>query len=387
TWLPDAMAGPTPISALIHSATMVAAGIYVVARLYPVFGVHAAPLVVLGVVAAITMLLGALAALGQDDLKRVLAWSTVSQIAYMSGALAVGAPVAAVFHLLTHAAFKALLFLAAGCVLNASGEVLMSCMGGLRRRLPVTFATMTCGLAALVGVPPTSGFFSKDAVLAGAWEAARGHGGGPAWVGRLVLVAGLLTVALTAVYATRLWLRIFFGRASGPAAGRHAWVVREPCWIMTVPLIVLAVPTVLLGFAGLRSGWLPAWLDTPGVPVHPTWGVGLVALGLSAAGVTGVVLRWRRAPGADPVPAIPVLTRAFYLDEVQDAVIVRPYRLLARIVTAADSGLVDGVAEGTGAGAGALSRKLSRLQSGNVQFYATGVLAAAVLLAVAAVLL
>ncbi|PZS25426.1 MAG: NADH-quinone oxidoreductase subunit L [Pseudonocardiales bacterium] len=399
TWLPDAMAGPTPISALIHAATMVAAGIYVVARLYPVFRLHTVALAVLGVVAAITMLLGALAALGQDDLKRVLAWSTVSQIAYMSGALAVGAPVAATFHLLTHAAFKALLFLAAGCVLNATGEVLMSSMGGLRRRLPITFWTMTCGLAALVGLPPTSGFFSKDAVLGGAWEAARGHGGGPAWVGWLVGVAGLLTVGLTAAYATRLWLRTFFGPAHEPAAAHetgHAhgpghvhgpWVVREPCWIMTVPLIVLAVPTVLLGFAGLRSSWLPARLDAPGVAVHPTLGIALVSLALSAGGIAWVVLAWRRAPGTDPVPALPVLTRAFYLDDVQDAVIVRPYRLLARIVSAADAGLVDGAVEGSGAGAGMLSRRLSRLQTGNVQFYATGVLAAAVLLAVAAVLL
>ncbi len=381
TWLPDAMAGPTPISALIHAATMVAAGIYVVARLYPVFGVHVAPLAVLGVIAAITMLLGALAALGQDDLKRVLAWSTVSQIAYMSGALAVGAPLAAIFHLLTHAAFKALLFLAAGCVLHATGQVLMSKMGGLRGRLPLTFWTMTCGLAALVGLPPTSGFFSKDAVLGGAWEAARGDGGGPAWVGWLVLVAGLLTVAVTASYATRLWLRTFFGADRGPSDAH------EPGWLMTGPLIVLTVPTVLLSFAGLRSGWLPAWLDAPGVQVHPTLGVAIVSVLLTAGGIGWVVAAWRRAPAADPVPALPVLARAFYLDDLQDAVIVRPYRLLARIVSAADAGLVDGAVEGSGTGARRLSRRLSRLQTGNVQFYATGVLAAAVLLAVAAVLL
>ncbi len=387
TWLPDAMAGPTPISALIHAATMVVAGIYVVARLYPAFRVDAVPLAVLGVVAAITMLLGALAALGQDDLKRVLAWSTVSQIAYLSGALAVGAPVAAIFHLLTHAAFKALLFLAAGCVLHATGEVLMSRMGGLRRRLPLTFWTMTLGLAALVGLPPAAGFFSKDAVLGGAYEAARGHGGGPAWVGWLVLVAGLLTVVLTAAYATRLWLRTFFGPVAEPAPGQQRWTVREPCWIMTGPLVVLAAPTVLLGFAGLRPQWLPAWLGEPGVSVRPVAGMALVSLGLSAAGIAWVVLTWRRAPAADPVPAVPLLARAFYLDDVQDLLVVRPYRLLARIVTAADSGLVDGAVEGTGAGAGVLSGRLSRLQSGNVQAYATGVLAAAVVLALAAVLL
>jgi NADH-quinone oxidoreductase subunit L len=381
TWLPDAMAGPTPISALIHAATMVAAGIYVVARLYPAFRVDSAPLAVLGVVAAITMLLGGLAALAEDDLKRVLAWSTVSQIAYMSGALAVGAPVAAVFHLLTHAAFKALLFLAAGCVLHATGEVLMSRMGGLRRTLPLTYVTMTCGLAALVGLPPASGFFSKDAVLSGAYEAARGRTGGPAWVGWLVLVAGLGTVALTAAYATRLWLRTFFGPARGPRAAH------EPSWLMRGPLVVLAVPTVVLGFAGLRPEWLPAWLGAPGAAVSPVLLLAVLALALAGAGAAWVVLAWRRAPEADPVAAPAVLARALSLDAAQDALVVWPYRLLARAVTALDAGLVDGAVEGSGAGAGVLSRRLSRLQNGNVQAYATGVLATAVLLALAAVFL
>jgi NADH-quinone oxidoreductase subunit L len=156
TWLPDAMAGPTPISALIHAATMVAAGVYVVARLYPVF--TPATLTVLGVMASITMLLGALAALAQDDIKRVLAWSTVSQLGYMTGGLAVHGPDASLFHLLSHAAFKALLFLAAGAVIHAVGTNLMSGMGGLRRSMPVTFAVMTIGLGALAGIPPLAGF-------------------------------------------------------------------------------------------------------------------------------------------------------------------------------------------------------------------------------------
>src|SRR5690606_11529315 len=164
TWLPDAMAGPTPISALIHAATMVAAGIYVVARLYPLFLASATAMAVLAVVAAVTMLLGALAATAQDDIKRVLAWSTVSQIAYMAGALSIGASAAALFHLLTHAAFKALLFLAAGSVIHAVGTNLMSRMGGLRRSMPVTFWSMTIGLGALIGVPPLAGFWSKEEI-------------------------------------------------------------------------------------------------------------------------------------------------------------------------------------------------------------------------------
>lgn len=185
TWLPDAMAGPTPISALIHAATMVAAGVYAVTRLYPLFEAAPVALTVLGVLASITLLLGALAATAQDDIKRVLAWSTVSQIGYMTGALAVGAPGAALFHLLTHAAFKALLFLAAGAVIHAVGTTLMSRMGGLRRGMPVTFWCTVVGLGALAGLPPLAGFWSKDGVLAAAQAAALDGEGPtpPGWAG------------------------------------------------------------------------------------------------------------------------------------------------------------------------------------------------------------
>ncbi|EEP71812.1 proton-translocating NADH-quinone oxidoreductase, chain L [Micromonospora sp. ATCC 39149] len=207
TWLPDAMAGPTPVSALIHAATMVAAGVYAVARLYPLFERAPAALAVLGVLASVTLLLGALAATAQDDLKRVLAWSTVSQLGYMTGALAVGSPSAALFHLLTHAAFKALLFLAAGAVIHAVGTTLMSRMGGLRSAMPVTFWCTAVGLGALAGVPPLAGFWSKDGVLAAAQAAALDSAGpAPAWVGWLVWLAGLAGVAVTAWYATRLLL-------------------------------------------------------------------------------------------------------------------------------------------------------------------------------------
>jgi NADH:ubiquinone oxidoreductase subunit 5 (subunit L)/multisubunit Na+/H+ antiporter MnhA subunit len=170
TWLPDAMAGPTPISALIHAATMVAAGIFLVARLFPAFAAARPTLDVLAVLAALGMLGAALAALAQDDLKRVLAYSTVSQLAYMAGGLAAGSDTAAIFHLITHGAFKALLFLCAGVVIHHVGSNLMSRMGGLRRELPITFAATTVGFAALIGLPPFSGFFSKDAVLVWPWR-------------------------------------------------------------------------------------------------------------------------------------------------------------------------------------------------------------------------
>ncbi len=184
------MAGPTPISALIHAATMVAAGIYLVVRLYDVFLAAPVTLAVMAVIAAVSMLGAALAALAQDDIKRVLAYSTVSQLAYMLGGLAVGSAAAAGFHLLTHAAFKALLFLAAGSVIHAVGTNLMPDMGGLRRLMPVTFATATVGLAALAGVPPFAGFFSKEAVLGAAEEAALHEGPVAAWAGWLVARRG-----------------------------------------------------------------------------------------------------------------------------------------------------------------------------------------------------
>jgi NADH-quinone oxidoreductase subunit L len=395
TWLPDAMAGPTPISALIHAATMVAAGMYVVFRLYPVFSTGTGLLTVLGVVAAVTMLLGALAATAAEDIKRVLAWSTVSQLAYMAGALAVGATAAALFHLLTHAAFKALLFLAAGSVIHAVGSNLMSAMGGLRRGMPVTFWSMTIGLGALVGLPPLAGFWSKDAILHAA-------SGGAGAVASLVFAAGLATVVVTAWYATRMWLRTFFGpAASGPG--------HEPPPLMAWPVVALAVPSALLGFVAFADTWVP-WLSTPdpagwsgeyaaGAPaaapvladqelVH-VGGFLVVPLAAVAVGVVLAWLAWRRDPSADPArylgPARTVFARGFYLDEVQDAVVVRPVRALARAVRAGDEGLVDGAVEGAGRGTGSLGGLLARAHRAGLPRAATAVLAGAVLLGLAAV--
>ncbi len=261
TWLPDAMAGPTPISALIHAATMVAAGVYAVTRLWSLFEATPTALVVLGIMASVTLLLGALAATAQDDIKRVLAWSTVSQIGYMTGALAVGSPPAALFHLLTHAAFKALLFLAAGAVIHAVGTTLMSRMGGLRSSMPVTFWCTLIGLGALAGVPPLSGFWSKEGVLAAAEQTAlHGDGPAPAWLGWLVWLAALVGVAVTAWYATRLLLRTFFGATRTPLPQPH-----DPPAVLRWPVLALAVPAALLGLAGF-PGWFSRHLQA-GPPV------------------------------------------------------------------------------------------------------------------------
>ncbi len=387
TWLPDAMAGPTPISALIHAATMVAAGVYVVARLFGVFLAAPRALATLGVLAAVTMLLGALAATAQDDIKRVLAWSTVSQLGYMTGALAVGSPPAALFHLLSHAAFKALLFLAAGAVIHAVGTNSMTSMGGLRRGMPVTFATMTIGLAALVGLPPLAGFWSKDNVLAVAAQAGFGHAGpAPAWVGSLVYFAGLATVAITAWYATRLWLRTFFGQPRGLAATQP----HEPPWAMRGPLLALAVPSALLGFAAPSRGFGRALGAADGSVLGFGWET-LLVFAFLALGVAGAVVVWRRDSFADPAEALgaarPVFAEAFYLDVAQEALVVAPMAALSRLARRADESAVDGAVEATGRGTSGLGGLLSRAHRAGLPRAATAVLAGAVLLGVLAALI
>ncbi|WP_327029619.1 NADH-quinone oxidoreductase subunit L [Micromonospora sp. NBC_01740] len=392
TWLPDAMAGPTPISALIHAATMVAAGVYAVTRLYPLFEVTPTALAVLGVMASVTLLLGAFAATAQDDLKRVLAWSTVSQIGYMTGALAVGSTPAALFHLLTHAAFKALLFLAAGAVIHAVGTTLMSRMGGLRRSMPVTFWCTVIGLGALAGVPPLSGFWSKDGVLTVAQDAAlHGTGPAPAWVGWLVWLAGLVGVAVTAWYATRLLLRTFFGETRMPLAHPH-----DPPAVMRWPVLLLAVPAALLGLAGFDWAFARRLLLTPtaSAPEHLLIHVGpelLLPLALLVVGAGLAWLRWRRDPAADPATALgplrPVFAAAFRLDDVQRALVVRPAKALARATRTADEVVVDGAVEGSGRAALGLGGGLASLHRAALPRAAAGVLAGALLIGLAAVVI
>ncbi|MER6301943.1 NADH-quinone oxidoreductase subunit L [Kitasatospora sp. NPDC001539] len=343
TWLPDAMAGPTPVSALIHAATMVAAGIYLVARLLPVFLLSGAALVVLAVMAAVTMIGSALCALAQDDLKRVLAYSTVGQLGYMAGALASGDREASVFHLVSHGAFKALLFLAAGVVIHAAHTNSLSAMSripGLRKRVPDAYWTMGIALVALAGLPPFSGFFSKEAVLTAAEHAAKGealtNGLGPASAvpeaaGWIVLISAGLTALLTGAYATRLFLVAFHSPAGAataapevlPAADRATVVAdheadapyspeldeADPATAeppaMRWPLWVLAVPTMGFGVAGLRSDWLPALLD--GGSLRPTGVTAVTGTGLAVVGVLAAYGAWRsttaRAAAGRPAPA------------------------------------------------------------------------------------
>ena len=412
-WLPDAMAGPTPVSALIHAATMVAAGIYVVARLHPAFLAAPATLAVLGVLAAVTMLGAALAALAEDDLKRVLAWSTVSQLAYMAGALAVGGRAPALFHLLSHAAFKALLFLAAGAVITAAGTGALAALGGLRRRMPVTFVTMTLGLAALAGVPPLAGFVSKESLLGAAEEAALHAGPVASWVGWVVLVTGLVTVAVTAAYATRLWLLTFLGARRGEAPGAEA----PPA--MRWPLVVLAVPTVAFGLLGLPASLLPAWLaaapaSLPEDPLRPGevgsdepvagsleraaeipagfvpgLGTAIPSVLLLCLGALAGYALWRRdrVRAALPAPVRAAAGAADALDAAYAALVVRPVAVLARLADRSDRDVVHAYVRGSGTGARLLGGALRYSQAGNVQAYLTALLAGVVVLAVGAAVL
>ncbi|WP_418958529.1 NADH-quinone oxidoreductase subunit L [Streptomyces tritici] len=423
TWLPDAMAGPTPVSALIHAATMVAAGVYFVARLLPVFAASGAAMTVLAVMAAVTMVGSALAALAQDDIKRVLAYSTIGQLGYMAGALAVGDRGAAVFHLLSHGAFKALLFLAAGVVIHAAGTnslAAMSRMDGLARRVPDAYWTMTVALLALAAIPPFAGFFSKEAVLVAAEHTALGDRSvAPAGAGWIVLIAALLTALGTAAYAMRLWLLAFHGR--GAEAPRHG---RQPAAMNTV-LWVLAVPS--LGF-GLTAAYLDDWFD--GNALTPTVTTAVLGTGVALVGAVITYAVWRTLRTHPPVraeaPATPTVAHpdaeageveaealclphpaedpadpgrlllgplhrhaadGFHLDAVYDRLFVRPVVAAASLVRFLDREVVDTYVNGAGSGTKGLGWLVRKAQTGNVQTYLSVLLAGSVVLAVAAVVL
>ncbi|MEU1872047.1 MULTISPECIES: NADH-quinone oxidoreductase subunit L [unclassified Streptomyces] len=427
TWLPDAMAGPTPVSALIHAATMVAAGVYFVARLLPLFEASRAAMVVLAVMAAVTMVGSALAALAQDDIKRVLAYSTIGQLGYMTGALATGDRGAAVFHLLTHGAFKALLFLAAGVIIHAAGTnslAAMSRMRGLRDRVPDAYWTMTVALLALAAIPPFSGFFSKESVLGAAEHVATGHTEhAPGAAGWTVLVAGLITALLTAAYATRLWLLAFRGRgAEAPDHGRQPVVMNAVLW-------VLAVPSLALG--GLAFRLLPDWFD--GHDLTPTLTTSVLGTGVALVGGIVTYAAWRHTsalaartplgavaahPEGDAAlveaeaiaahrPAYGDLASApdpsdpgrlllgpvhrhaavgFHLDAVYTTLFVRPVRAGASLVRFLDREVVDTYVRAAGGLPRLLGAAVRRAQTGNVQTYVSALLAGTVVLAVAAVL-
>ncbi|HKQ40376.1 MAG TPA: NADH-quinone oxidoreductase subunit L [Verrucomicrobiae bacterium] len=370
-WLPDAMEGPTPVSALIHAATMVAAGVYMLCRVSFIFTAQAHD--VIAWIGGFTALLAALIAVQQNDIKRILAYSTLSQLGYMVLAVAIS-PTAAMFHLATHAFFKALLFLGAGSVIYAlHHEQNIWKMGGLKRRMPITYWTFLIGTLALCGVPPFSGFFSKDAILA----AAAHHG-----------VALFLITALVAVLTTFYMFRLFFVAFAGPAQAEHA---HESPKVMTWPLILLAIPSILAGIWGIdqmlggffnqtdhASGFMARLLAPFGhSPLAASASLLAVVVGFSLAYTT-----YRRAT-SDPIAEhLGIVSRAmrkkFYFDEIYDFLIRATHETLARLADFLDRALIEGFAvRGVYGTTDVLGRALRLLQTGNIQTYtflfATGV--------------
>ncbi len=332
TWLPDAMPGPTPITALIHAATMVAAGVFLLARLLPVYATSDVAMTTLAVVAAVTMLTAAVFALVQSDLKRALAWSTVSQLAIMFAAVAVANGTAAIDHLVSHGVFKALLFLGCGVAMHAVGSSALADMGGLRTAIPATFWTMTIGFLALAGVGPTVGFFTKDEVL----EAVEGT---PA-----LFVAVLLTSILTAAYATRLWALTFLGAAQE----KH----KTP-WVMWLPLVLLAVAVFALSI---------------GKPFHLD--VGALS---TAAAVVGIGLGWRLRTRTFDSGAGRVLTSELGYDRIFSRFIPAIAVMKARAVVWADDAVIDSYPRGSAHVASGAGWLADRLQSAKAQLYATAI--------------
>ena len=378
TWLPDAMEGPTPVSALIHAATMVTAGVYLICRTHPVF--EAAPDVqhLAALLGLATLLVAGVVALVQWDIKRVIAYSTMSQIGYMFVGAGIGAYGFAMFHLVTHAFFKALLFLAAGIVIHhLSGEQDIRRMGGLRTSMPFTHLTFLIGTLALVGIPPLAGFWSKDAILASALA----EGGALGWI---LYAGGLLGALLTGMYSLRLYFAVFHGaRAEHDehAAEAHEHTGEGPR-SMTVPVGVLAAGSAVAGLLLIPGVWHPFedWLEHAVEPlVHPSvgeeWLTSAIAVGL---GGLGILLAWRAfARGRELVPDGGVRTtleHKLWFDEVYDALFSRPAQALAvqlrdRFETPVVQGGLDEVAEGTLRGAAITSS----VQSGLLRTYALAI--------------
>jgi NADH-quinone oxidoreductase subunit L len=415
TWLPDAMAGPTPVSALIHAATMVTAGVFLIARLYPVFSVSPQAKATIAIIGAITLFSAGLLAVVQDDIKKVLAYSTVSQLGYMVAALAFSYT-AGIFHLFTHGFFKALLFLGAGSLIHSAHSNNMSDMGGLRRAMPTTWWTFLIGSLALMAVPVFAGFWSKDEILV----AAAGAGGYTGWV---VFALGALGGLVTAFYMTRaLWL-IFAGDFRG-----HGHPHESPR-TMTGPLVALAVPAALIGFInlpfpGVHTIGFAAWTSfSPQYfvdhPIEFNLIIALIATLLAAAGIGIGTLLYRRVPERDPMLrmglATTVLQNKYYLDDLYEGVVVPTFRdrlaaasywlndnVIDRAVYLTGAGMsrlgkstydvdqkgIDGAVNGIGGGMRWFGGVMKTAQSGNVQLYAgamfVGVVVLGILFATAA---
>lgn len=342
-WLPDAMQGPTPVSALIHAATMVAAGVYLVARMYPVFHADPTALTVVAYVGAFTAVFAATMGIVMNDIKQVLAYSTISQLGYMMMALGVGGYTAGMFHLMTHAYFKANLFLGSGSVIHGTGTQDMREMGGLAKKMPYTFWTFIIATAALAGLPFTAGFFSKDEILLTAyhWE----HG-------KLIFYAGVIGAFLTAFYMTRLVVMTFFGRPRNHEVHAH-----ESSKVMTVPLMILAALSILAGYVGTPWKNLFGHYVTFGHGGHHEFSLAIAAIGTLAA-VAGIgfasIIWWKPVLRVSSLaPALgwvhTLVANKYYMDDMYDIVVIRPLMLTTRAMYAFDRWVIDYlIVNGTG---------------------------------------
>ena len=413
-WLPDAMEGPTPVSALIHAATMVAAGVFLVARFYPVFVNSADAMIVVALAGAFTAIMAASMALVMNDIKRVMAYSTISQLGYMMAALGLGLYAAAIFHLATHAAFKALLFMGAGSVNHATGTFDMRYMGGLRRTMPITYILVLVAGLSLVGIIPLAGFWSKDEILTGAWNNLVSADG--TWVGRATFSALLAGVIVTAFYTIRLIVLTFHGEFRGgverelmeksqaaPAgASGHGGVhLQESPFLMVLPMVALGVAAVVLGYLAN-----PQWIDQLGIPKHWisgfltdglasdlggfaghletqefSWWMTLVSTGaaLSGIGLALVVYLRKKGQGTDPLervkPVHTLLSQKYYIDTLYEDVLVRKgfFRVIAGTLDWIDRNLVDGIVDLIGWFFRSIGTAIGKFQTGQVQAYATGI--------------
>ena len=391
-WLPDAMEGPTPVSALIHAATMVTAGVYMIARSWPLFALAPTALTWVAVIGAATAFLAATIALTQTDLKRILAYSTISQLGYMFLGVGVGAYASGIFHLTTHAFFKALLFLGAGSVMHAlHGELDIRRMGGLREKIPTTYRTFLVGAAALAGFPLLSGFFSKDEILWFAWQRSP-----------LLWLVGIATALLTAIYSFRVVFVPFWGEYRGGDVGKKRGKarhdekhgdIRESPRVMTTPLVILAILALLGGLLGLpRLSLIEGWLE----PVFqaaekPHQALEFVFLGISAVVAFAGIYVAHRAYVADTEwPARlrrrfgwlhQLVSNKYYVDEIYTAVIVNPLRELANWFSQVTDGrVIEGVVNGLATAIGLSGEQVRRAQTGLVANYALSLLVGAVAL-------
>lgn len=372
-WLPDAMEGPTPISALIHAATMVAAGVFLIARTFDIFEASAAAMETVAYIGGFTAIFAATIALAQNDIKRILAYSTISQLGYMMLAIGLGSWTGGIFHLFTHAFFKALLFLGAGSIIHAVHTQNIHEMGGLGPRMRTTAWTFAIGALALAGIPPLSGFWSKDAILTVAFENSP-----------VLFVVGLAAAFCTALYMSRLFILVFMGKPRN-----HASSVRQPSAAMTTPLIILAVLTVGAGFVETPwNGWLGSWLSGESPNSH---GNLMVIISSIAVGVLGIMLGWliyskgvenRAADHGQGSWIVRTVERGYYIDELFVLIILKPLRAIGAVLAAFDAYVISGVVRLIAAAAGSAGKAATRLQNGQVQTYGLAAVIGSILIAI-----